>query len=81
MAMTYTSDKFTYTKASDTFVAEASELFNVTGGPFYIKSKQTGQTRLFLLERREFTEDADRDFVAWHYISPGNGHKAIIFND
>lgn len=78
---TYMSDKFVYDKASDTFIAEASELFNFDGKAFYIRSRVTNATRMFLIDRREFTEGADREFVAWHGISPGNGHRVTVFND
>lgn len=78
---TYSSKLFTYLANSDTFVAEASCLHFFDGQSFYIRSERTGDTRLFLVDRREFTNGPDREFVAWHGVSPGNGHKFIVFND
>lgn len=78
---TYLSDKFVYSKDTDTFIGEASELFGFDGRAFYIRSRKTNAVRMFLITEREFTKDADREFVAWHGMSPGNGHRVTIFND
>lgn len=79
--MVYSSIKFDYDKQSDCFVADASDLFRMDGRSFYIESVKTKCRRLFLPERREFSQGPDREFVAWHYFSPGQGHRAVIYND
>jgi hypothetical protein len=81
MAKTYSSKQFTYNKETDTFVAEASELRFFDGQAFYIKSAKTGRTRMFLITERQFTEDADQEFVAWKGFCPAGGHRVVVFND
>ena len=80
-SLTFTSDKFTYDKSGDIFIGEASELKFFDGRSFYIKSARTGVCKLFLVTGREFSKDADREFVAWHGFCPGEGHRVTIFND
>lgn len=77
---TYEYTQFSYNKATDTFAGEASELRGGGIASFYIRGK-TSEKRLFLFERHETCGTADNELVAWHYISPGNGHRAVVFND
>ena len=65
MMHTYWSDNFTYDKETDTFIAEASELFGFDGRAFNIRSRKTNDTRMFLVTDRDFTDDADREFIGW----------------
>ena len=81
MSHTYSSNQFTYDKTGDVFIGEASVLKFFDGCSFYIKSKKTGVCKLFLITDREFTKDADREFVAWHGFSPGSGHRVSVYND
>ena len=81
MSYTYTSKKFSYDSEKDLFVAYASDLFGFDGRVFYIRSSRTGKTRMFLVDQREFSDEAHTEFVAWHCFSPMNGHHATIFND
>jgi hypothetical protein len=74
------SNKFTYDKAKALFSAEASDLQLRNMGSFYIKSNRTGDTRLFLLQRVE-KDAGGEDVLAFHYISPGQGLSAVVFND
>ena len=78
---TYSSSHFTYDKETDTFIGEASELVGFDGQAFYIRSRKTNDTRMFLINKCEFSEDADEELVAWRGISPGNGHRVTICND
>jgi len=81
-SLTFRSSQFTYDKENDLFTTTASDLKKMfNGGSFYIRSERTGQTRLFLVTRREFSEGADREFVAWHGFCPAGGHKVVVFND
>jgi hypothetical protein len=49
-------------------------------GSFYIRSARTGDVRLFLLSETE-KDAGGEDILAFHYISPGQGLTATIFND
>lgn len=84
--MTFNSVLFTYNGVTQTFATEISDLaaefgtlFNFDGKEFYISSIRTGNTKLFLYERTEY--DREGDLVAWHYFVPGEGLRAVIFND
>lgn len=77
------SNQFSYDGKTRTFTAEASELQILPGisiGSFYIRSAKTGDTRLFLLSETQ-RDASGEDILAFHYVSPGQGLKAIIFND
>jgi hypothetical protein len=74
------SDKFSFDKSKSLFSAEASELGLYDPSKFYIKSARTGATRLFILSEVE-RDAAGEDVLAFHYISPGQGLSAIVFND
>jgi hypothetical protein len=78
---TYSSNQFTYDKESDTFIAEASDLQFFDGTSFHIRSQRTGQVKMFLVTRREFTSGEDREFVAWHGKARDCAHRVTVFND
>jgi hypothetical protein len=83
MAFEISSRQFTYDKQTKRFTAEASELRILPGmklGSFYIRSARTGDVRLFLLSETE-RDAGGEDILAFHYISPGQGLTATIFND
>ena len=81
MTKTYDIANFDYNKDSDTFIGEASELFDFDGRAFNIHNQKTGNLRMFLIDRREFSDCPDREFIAWHGYNPSNGHKVVVFND
>lgn len=74
------SRKFSYDKEKSLFSAEASELSLRNMGSFYIRSARTGDVRLFLLTQTE-RDASGEDVFAFHYISPGQGLSAVVFND
>jgi hypothetical protein len=83
MPFTIPSNQFTYDKQTKKFTAEASGLCILPGmnlGSFYIRSARTGDVRLFLLSETE-KDAGGEDILAFHYISPGQGLTATIFND
>jgi len=74
------SQKFSFDKSQNLFSAEASDLQICDMGSFYIRSARTGATRLFLLQKIE-RDASGEDILAFHYISPGQGLSAVVFND
>ena len=74
------SEQFTYNKSTKTFVAEVSELSfrGNLGMGFYIRSKRTGDTRLFLFEG---TDRDGEDIAGWRFVCPGEGLRALVIND
>ena len=83
MAFEISSRQFDYSAKAKKFTAEASELRLQPGqrlGSFYIRSARTGDVRLFLLSETE-RDAGGEDILAFHYISPGQGLTATIFND
>ncbi len=77
---TISSRKFDFDKSKNLFLAEVSELQIREMGCFYIRSARTGDTRLFMLQKVE-RDASGEDILAFHYISPGQGLSAVVFND
>lgn len=81
---TFNSRMFDYSRATNMFLADISELgqggrisFNLAGG-FFIKSARTGEKRLFLFEK---ATETDGEIESCHFFCPGEELSAVIFND